>query len=738
MLPSVPDTLGYQNDVMKPQAMGASLRQARLRLFVGRAQERATFNHAINADTLPFSVLFIFGPGGVGKTLLLQAFVHDCAQAGVAFSTLDARDFDTRSAPMLARAILHATSDAALTGVTTSMTTGAAQAVLTGDRRVILLDAYDEFATPDGDRWLREHVLTQLPSNTLIVLASRRPPSPTWLADPGWQQLVRWMPMRNLDPDESRTYLDLRRMPSAQQQHALAFTHGHPLALSLIADLFAQGSQVRFDPSQSPDLIQHLLARLLDHVPDPTHRTALEASALLRTINEEALSQILGLSVGSVGSVGSANCRDLFDWLHDLSFVESNRDGVSPHDLAREAIVADLRWRAPDRFSDLRSRAGRYVFRRLQTATGDHQQKSMLELAYLYRHSKIFSSFMPLTTDSADVVTEPAKPEDFSALAQMVEHYEGSQSAQVAQHWFERQPQGVTVVREVMRSPQAALPTDIAAFCCVVMLDEASEEDRAADPHARAIWQYLRGHAPLADGEKAMLGRFWMGRDTHQQISPTSSLCFAILARHFLTIPNLAFTSNHHHDAESWEPILAFTDFPLLPEASFEIDGRICKPNHHDWRITPPQAWLELLMAQLEGSDGGSLEPLPSQPQLAALSKPEFDRAVRQALRDLSQFDALGRNPLVYASFVNDASGEHDDERQRAQALQRRLLEAIETLQQSPRDLKLYRALQAAFVKPALTHKQAAQSLHVSLSTFRRDMRAGVARVASLLWLDER
>jgi hypothetical protein len=228
-----------------------------------------------------------------------------------------------------------------------------------------------------------------------------------------------------------------------------------------------------------------------------------------------------------------------------------------------------------------------------------------------------------------------------------------------------------------------------------------------------------------------------MGRDTHQQISPTSSLCFAIMARRFLTTPGLAFSSNYQHDADSWEPILSFTDFPLLPEATFEIDRRMCKPNYHDWRITPPQEWLELMMARLEGSDGGSLEPTPSKPQLAALSKPEFDRAMRRALRDLNQLDALVHNPLVHAGFVTTSSGERATDRQRAETLQRRLREAIEALQQSPRELKLYRALHASFVQPAPTHKQAAQSLHVSLSTFRRDRRAGIARVTNSLWLGE-
>ena len=35
----------------------------------------------------------------------------------------------------------------------------------------------------------------------------------------------------------------------------------------------------------------------------------------------------------------------LFEWLRGLSFVESGADGLFPHDLARDVLDADLRWR---------------------------------------------------------------------------------------------------------------------------------------------------------------------------------------------------------------------------------------------------------------------------------------------------------------------------------------------------------------------------------------------------------
>ena len=94
-----------------------------------------------------------------------------------------------------------------------------------------------------------------------------------WRADPGWQTLIRALALRNLGPDEGRAYLSQRRIPVDQHAQVLAFTHGHPLALSLVADTFAQRTEAHtFLPEESPDLIRTLLEKFVQKVPGPAHR----------------------------------------------------------------------------------------------------------------------------------------------------------------------------------------------------------------------------------------------------------------------------------------------------------------------------------------------------------------------------------------------------------------------------------------------------------------------------------
>jgi replication-associated recombination protein RarA len=61
------------HDSPAPATVADRLRGARRRGFVGRAAELELFRAAVDAPEPPFSILWICGPGGVGKTTLLGA-----------------------------------------------------------------------------------------------------------------------------------------------------------------------------------------------------------------------------------------------------------------------------------------------------------------------------------------------------------------------------------------------------------------------------------------------------------------------------------------------------------------------------------------------------------------------------------------------------------------------------------------------------------------------------------------
>jgi hypothetical protein len=65
------------------------------------------------------------------------------------------------------------------------------------------------------------------------------------------------------------------------------------------------------------------------------------------------------------------------------------------------------------------------------------------------------------------------------------------------------------------------------------------------------------------------------------------------------------------------------------------------------------------------------------------------------------------------------------------------LNETAAQLQKSPKQVKLYRALQHTYFEPAPTQEQAAELLDLPFSTYRRHLRAGLDAVAQQLWQQE-
>ena len=496
------------------------------------------------------------------------------------------------------------------------------------------------------------------------------------------------------------------------------FTHGHPLALSLVADLFAQRSEFTFQPDAAPDVVRTLLEHLVETVPGPAHRTALEVCALAHLTTEALLAAVLAMP----------DVYELFAWLRGLSFVESGPLGLMPHDLAREVLAADLRWRNPDWHVELHHRVRAYYAARLAETQGQEQQRILFDYIFLHRDNPAVRPFFAWE-ESGSLLADAAGPSDWPALLAMVSRHEGEESARVASHWFTRQPEGVLVVRDERLQP--------AGFAALVALHQASPEELSADPAAQAAWRYLEGRAALRPGEGATLIRFWMAAEGYQGVSGVQSLIAAQAARHYLTTPRLAFSFLVCADAEFWAPAMAYFDLARIPEADYAVGGRRYGTFGHDWRAVPPLAWLDLLAArEVSSTPVTAAPPEPAEPMLV-LSREAFAAAVLNALRHFAQPEALRASPLLRSRLVADRAGGGASGAERIAALWATVQEAVDALQSPPREAKLYRALYHTYIQPAPSQEQAAELLDVPFSSFRRHLKAGVERVTEALWRRE-
>lgn len=688
-----------------PPSLADHLRSARQFSIVGREAEKQLFRATLTASEPPFYLLYIFGPGGVGKTTLLHELRSIAAELQIPRIYIDSRNLEATPS-----SFNHAVAE----GLELPSPEGIEAHFATGERFVMLVDTFERLQPLE--RWLRDFFLPQLPARSLIVLAGRYPPSPEWRADTGWRDLLYQLSLRNLSADESQLYLTRRKVPEREQQTVLSFTHGHPLALSLVADVFNQRPMTHFQPSDVPDVLKVLLEQLVQKVPGPAHRAALEACALVRVMTEALLSAMLSLP----------DAHELFDWLRDLSFVESGIHGVFPHDLARDILLADLRWRNPDWYTTLHNRARTYYANRLQQVGPLEQQAILYDYIFLHRDNAFVRPFYEWQ-GSAATLPDRMRSDELESLLDILIENEGEESVAHMRYWIERQPESVLVLRGSEQQPLG--------FALFLALQDISAPDAQTDPAIRAANAYLQRRSPLRGGEVATYFRFWMAADSYQSISPVQSQIFINMVHHYLTTPGLAYTFIPCATPDFWAPLFAYADLARMPELDFVTDERKYGVYGHDWRAVPPMAWLALMGEREVGN--APIAPPAAVERIIVLDASDFAVAVQQALKDITRPTALRQNPLLRSRLIIDQVGLQADETERIAALGRILRAAADSLQASPRDMKLYRVLYHTYLQPAPTQELAAELLDLPFSTYRRHLKSSMERLTDVLWNQE-
>ncbi|MGH2615083.1 MAG: ATP-binding protein [Thermomicrobiales bacterium] len=672
--------------------------------FVGRVAELDLFRSALLAPESPFAVLQIYGPGGVGKTALLREFARIAGECGRPVIQLDGRNIDPSP---------QAFRFAGLRAMESEPRDQLASDPDWPRAGVWLIDTFEEIAALDA--WLRDSFLPGLPARSVVVVAGRQTPSSAWTTDLDWAGLTRVIALDNLQPEESQTFLATRGIPEVRHREVLAFTHGHPLALALVADVFRRGDTLAtFDPHREPDVVRVLLERLVQDVPGVQHRRALEVCVLARTTTEGLLADVLAVP----------DAHELFAWLRRLSCIEQGPQGIFPHDLARDALDADLRWRNPDSRRDLVRRLAAHFYERMRQTRGKEQQRIWFDILFLNRKNPYYRPYYVWETlDSA--YAEPASVDDHGAIVAMVRRHQGDAAAEIAHYWLRRQPEAFLIYRE--------LDGESFGFMAQVALQDASAEDIAADPAVPAALDFVERHGPLRPGEEIAYLRFWMHKDLHQAVSPAINLTAINSSIHWTSHPRLAWNFIAVADPEFIEPQFTSVHIWRSPDADFVVGGRRFGVFAHDWRVESAADWLEIKTELAEAQDAIEPPPGPQSPPLVALSQAEFAAAVRQALRDYTRPDRLATNPLLRTRRIAGEPGQSAT----PELLQVRLRETAATLTANPKDAKLHRALWHTYFEPAPTQEQAAELLDLPFNTYRYHLAKGFERVADCLWRRE-
>lgn len=668
--------------------VGDRLHKASVVSFVGRQHERNLFQQAIGARGLPFHLLTILGPGGIGKTALLDQFQIIAHERGITCGNIDVRHIPPAPAAFEEAAYQSLGFHPSRPGDSQR-------------RFVLLLDTFDALAPLN--EWFYEQFVPSIPDAALLVLASRNAlPSPSALS-----AITRTISLRNLEEAESFQLLERRNIAPAERDQLVAVSHGHPLALSIAADTLTQAG--RIGPLERVNIVRTLLDRLVESTPTARHRTALEIAAHARVTTEALLTD----------AIDPETAPELFRWLASLSFIECGPDGLFPHDLARDIIHGDLAWRNAASLQDINRRVRKHYLRRFEDGVPGERFRALQDLVYLHRVNPIMRTFFKFSS-IGHVWIEPATSQDLSAILKLVERFEGRQSASIARHWMGRQPGSFVALRS------ASNP--FAGGSCQLDLREVTQGDAVIDPVLAEAMRVIESDPPRP-GEPATLHRFMVSAESYQSPSPATTAIQVRSYVNWMTTPRLSWSLLVVDGETPWDDLMRYIDFAPVGKHIDAIPPRGYRLFAHDWRRVDPVAWFDAMEEREIDTTLTAAQVAPMEERLVVLAEGQFRKSVHDALRHLSNDVELASNPLLRSRMLI-----HSQDDPKPGDLRKVLSAAIEDLRAKPREVKFFRALELTYLRPAPSQEMAAERLGVPFGTYRYQLARGIERVGDRLW----
>lgn len=676
------------------------LQQQRKRNFVGRQNEISFFEQLLKEKEPSIHLLYIYGPGGQGKTTLLKQFADLCKGSSTPFIQLDCRYIESH--PDSFRKAFQAASPFEADMNSIDAYEG---------NMVLLIDTYEKLKPLDD--WLRLEFLPELPSNAITVIAGRSHLSLNWKNDPGWQGITTIFALPELSDTESKQLLSRRNIPAEQVKRIVGYTHGNPLALSIVADMFVQRKDAHFDPLDSPDIMKALLEQFVQEVPSPAHKAALELCSLVYTTTEKLIEEVLGAQLAN----------ELFNWLTTLGFIEKSNTGIYPHDLVRDAIASEMHWRNPDWYRHLHIKTQQYFIARLLRQSGEKQREVLFGLIFLHRMNPAVKPFFEFQ-ETGNSWQDKMKTDDRKHLIAMVKKYEGDEAVGFVENWLEHPAADIWIFRDAEKIP--------AGFVLKINMEKISTETH--DPVINALLPYKK-EWKINEGELMTAFHSWMSRDHYQNVSGIQSAIFLGIVQWYFT-QGLAVSMLRCANPEFWQQILNYADLYQVPALNHELNEQCYGWYMHDWRKRAPLAWLELMgKREINEEDTSTIQ---TQATETGYTEQNFTDAIYEALKQLNNPKKIIGNPLLNARFVQRVNEEEPTAINLALALADKLTRSIASLENSPKDEALHRVLYRTFINPVGSQEQTADFLYMSFSTYRRQVKKGVERIADMLWLEEK
>ena len=399
--------------------------------------------------------------------------------------------------------------------------------------------------------------------------------------------------------------------------------------------------------------------------------------------------------------------------------MEAGPQGLYPHDIVRTALETDLRWRDPDSYERMHAAARGYLVGQVSQAAEAGSIERTRTLLYIYRRSPLIIEAFCFRDPDGEYAEE-YRPGDRPELLALTESCQsaGAPAPELIAFWLDRQPEAFRVYR---RSSTG----EVVAFDALLRLTRPDPDSSRADPVLAAVWEHCDRNGPLRPGECVSVARFRVYSQPEPRLSAVTDYMQLRIVAEWLKPRGQAWTFVAEPEDSVWRAQLERVEHPqVVPPVTAGGVARALFA--HDWRRAPLGPFLDRqsawAMAGADPRDHGEPADYP------VLSRPEFDSAIRAALKSLRS-DDLERNVLARSRLAGPAA-----DGSRADALREVLTAAIRALSADPKEAKLHRVLDETFLRGTPTQEAAAAMLHLPFSTYRRYLARGTEIISDRLW----
>lgn len=535
--------------------------------FVGRRTELESLTALLKPDGPKVS--YVHGIAGVGKSSLLEMFMARGRAAGAAIVKIDCRVPEPTEGGFLGElgnAIGMRTNDLdEATGRLGSL----------GPTVILVLDTYELYRLMDT--WLRQVFVPALPDNVSLMCVGRERPLPAWRTAPGWRGFFRSMCLGPIGDEDALSLLEKLGVPAKSAARIAHVTHGHPLALKLAASAYAERPDLAFEELSLQQALEELTQMFLADVKDPVTRRTLEACSVVRRITVPLLQALLP----------DLAPRDAYDRLRTLPFVDAADDGLLVHDAVREAIARCLRASDPSGSLAYQKAAWGKLQEETRAAGRSELWRYTADMLYLIENPIVREAFFPSGTHSLAV--EPARSEDGSAIAAIIQAQEGAEAARHLLQWWRRRPDAFCVAR--------GRNGNVVGLCCKFISNRVESTWLKEDPVTAQWWKHIE-EFPLPEGQTALFCRRWLSIDDGEAPSETQAAIWLDLKRTYLELrPALRRVYLTVTDIDAYGPVATRLGFKVLETREVELDKRLFHSVVVDFGPTSVDGWLAELAA---------------------------------------------------------------------------------------------------------------------------------------------